>query len=168
LSETRARRFIRFAFLFLFDGKKTMEEKFPARIYKENVLADCFETPNAIFCRLITKSIWRTPLCSPSRELLPKRIAIELLGALCRLDFDSIRRAEYDGSFEDLFYYLQREITKNCDADTAGKLHTARSRNDIDVTIYRLYLANGNAQAFARNNGSAPVFSISPPSITKR
>src|SRR5688572_18284682 len=64
----------------------------------------------------------------------------ELLRALRSLDFTSIKQAEYDGSFEDLFYYLQREITKNCDPDTAGKLHTARSRNDIDVTIYRLHL----------------------------
>jgi argininosuccinate lyase len=57
------------------------------------------------------------------------------------LDLDEIRKAEYDGTFEDLFYYLQREITKHCgDVDTAGKLHTARSRNDIDVVIYRLYL----------------------------
>ena len=49
-------------------------------------------------------------------------------------------RSKYDGSYEDLFFLLQREITKNCDPDVAGKLHTARSRNDIDVTIYRLRL----------------------------
>ncbi|MBO0150337.1 lyase family protein, partial [Vibrio sp. Vb2424] len=34
----------------------------------------------------------------------------------------------------------QREILANCDPDIAGKLHTGRSRNDIDVTIYRLRL----------------------------
>lgn len=63
-----------------------------------------------------------------------------LLKALRRLDLTAIRGREYDGSFEDLFYLLQQEIAKNCDPETAGKLHTARSRNDIDVTIYRIRL----------------------------
>jgi argininosuccinate lyase len=63
-----------------------------------------------------------------------------LLKALRALDLNAIRAAKYDGTYEDLFFLLQREITKNCDPDVAGKLHTARSRNDIDVTIYRLHL----------------------------
>lgn len=36
-------------------------EKFPAQIYKENVLADCFEDAKKYFCRHIWKSIMLTP-----------------------------------------------------------------------------------------------------------
>ncbi|HEX9927680.1 MAG TPA: argininosuccinate lyase [Pyrinomonadaceae bacterium] len=116
------------------------EEKFPARIYKENVLADCFEDAKRYFLQAYYEVDLAHAIMLAEQGIITETELRELLAALQKLDFDSIRRAEYDGSFEDLFYYLQREITRNCDADTAGKLHTARSRNDIDVTIYRLYL----------------------------
>jgi argininosuccinate lyase len=118
-----------------------MEEKFPARIYKENVLADCFEDAKRYFLEAYHEVDLAHAIMLAEQRIITETELRELLATLqLKLDFDSIRRAEYDGSFEDLFYYLQREITRNCDADTAGKLHTARSRNDIDVTIYRLYL----------------------------
>jgi argininosuccinate lyase len=63
-----------------------------------------------------------------------------LLKSLRSLDLNAIRAAEYDGSFEDLFYYLQREITRNCDPDTAGRLHTGAQpqryrRDDLSACI---------------------------------
>ena len=116
------------------------KEKFPAQIYKENVLADCFNDAKKYFLQAYIDVDYAHAIMLAEQEIITKDELRELLKTLRGLDLDSIRRAEYDGSFEDLFYYLQREIKKNCDDDTAGKLHTARSRNDIDVTIYRLYL----------------------------
>ncbi len=116
------------------------EEKFPAQIYKENVLADCFDDAKEYFLGPYIEVDFAHAVMLAEQEIITESELKDLLQSLRSLDLDSIKRAEYDGSFEDLFYYLQREITKTCDADTAGKLHTARSRNDIDVTIYRLYL----------------------------
>ncbi len=115
-------------------------EKFPAQIYKETVLADCFEDAKKYFLQAYLEVDYAHAMMLAEQEIITQDELKELLKTLRGLDLNSIRRAEYDGSFEDLFFYLQREIAKNCDADTAGKLHTARSRNDIDVTIYRLYL----------------------------
>ncbi len=120
--------------------KTPAPEKFPALIYKENVLADCFEDAKNYFLQPYIDVDYAHAVMLAEQEIITESELKELLEALRGLDLDSIKRAEYDGSFEDLFFYLQREIAKNCDADTAGKLHTARSRNDIDVTIYRLYL----------------------------
>ena len=39
---------------------------------------------------------------------------------------------------EDLFFYVERLIVDACGEDAAGRLHTARSRNDIDMTMYRM------------------------------
>src|SRR5262249_44509631 len=39
---------------------------------------------------------------------------------------------------EDLFFYVERLIASACGEDVAGRLHTARSRNDIDMTMYRM------------------------------
>ena len=47
-------------------------------------------------------------------------------------------RSRYDGTYEDLFFYIERLIDQACGEDVAGRLHTARSRNDIDMTMYRM------------------------------
>lgn len=117
-----------------------MEEKFPAQNYKENVLADCFEDAKKYFLGAYIEVDFAHAVMLAEQQIITEDELKMLLKSLRGLDLEAIRQAPYDGSFEDLFYYLQREITKDCDADTAGKLHTARSRNDIDVTIYRLYL----------------------------
>ncbi len=122
------------------EGKLPAPELFPAQIYKENVLADCFEDAKRYFLQAYLDVDFAHAIMLAEQNIITEDELKNLLKALRSLDLDSIKRAEYDGSFEDLFYYLQREITKFCDADTAGKLHTARSRNDIDVTIYRLHL----------------------------
>lgn len=121
-------------------AKSIAAEKFPAQNYKENVLSDCFADAKRYFLQAYNDVDFAHAIMLAEQGIITESELKELLAALRQLDFDAIRRAEYDGSFEDLFYYLQREITRHCDADTAGKLHTARSRNDIDVTIYRLYL----------------------------
>src|SRR5881394_2336944 len=58
--------------------------------------------------------------------------------ALDAISQDEIQRARYDGSCEDLFFYVERLIIQACGEDVAGRLHTARSRNDIDMTMYRM------------------------------
>ena len=49
-----------------------------------------------------------------------------------------IRNTEYDGSCEDLFFFVDRLLVRACGEEAAGRLHTARSRNDIDMTMYRM------------------------------
>src|SRR4029434_8185674 len=57
------------------------------------------------------------------------------LDSISSVDLDTAR---YDGSCEDLFFYVERLIVNASGDDAAGRLHTARSRNDIDMTMYRM------------------------------
>jgi argininosuccinate lyase len=61
-----------------------------------------------------------------------------IAAALGSIDLDAVRRVQYDGTYEDLFFYVERLIVGQCGEDVAGRLHTARSRNDIDMTMYRM------------------------------
>lgn len=117
-----------------------MEEKFPAQNYKENVLSDCFEDSKRYFLDAFIEIDFAHCLMLGEQGIITPSEARELLGALRRIDRAKVAATEYDGTFEDLFFLLQREISSLCDPDVAGRLHTARSRNDIDVTLYRLYL----------------------------
>jgi len=61
-----------------------------------------------------------------------------LLAALEGLDREQLRAACFDGSSEDFFFLVENRLDAQCGADIAGRLHTARSRNDIAITLYRM------------------------------
>ena len=44
----------------------------------------------------------------------------------------------YDGTYEDLFFYVEKLLIAALRRRGRGRLHTARSRNDIDMTMYRM------------------------------
>ena len=61
-----------------------------------------------------------------------------LRAALDGISLDTVREVDYDGTYEDLFFFIERLIRDAAGEDVAGRLHTARSRNDIDMTMYRI------------------------------
>ena len=72
------------------------------------------------------------------RGIIPPDAARTVRGALEAIDLGDVRRVEYDGTYEDLFFYVERLIRAHAGDESAGRLHTARSRNDIDMTMYRM------------------------------
>ncbi len=118
-----------------------MSEKFPAQGYKDTVLSDCFADAQRYLLEHYIEVDRAHAIMLGEQGIISPTELKAILQAIESLDVAVIRQADYDGSVEDLFYFLQREITRHCgDPDIAGRLHTARSRNDIDVTIYRLAL----------------------------
>ena len=73
-----------------------------------------------------------------ARGIVSAADAHTLRVALDAVSQDDIRRAPYDGTCEDLFFFVERLMVNACGEDVAGRLHTARSRNDIDMTMYRM------------------------------
>lgn len=61
-----------------------------------------------------------------------------LRSALEAISLESVREVAYDGTYEDLFFFIERLVRNAAGEDIAGRLHTARSRNDIDMTMYRI------------------------------
>ena len=49
-------------------------------------------------------------------------------------------RLVYTGEVEDYFFLIERELKSRLGPDLGGRLHTARSRNDIDHTLFKLGL----------------------------
>src|SRR4051812_14213514 len=75
------------------------------------------------------------------RGIVSKEDGRTIRKALDAISLDDIRRVKYDGTYEDLFFYIERLIVEGCGTggeDVAGRLHTARSRNDMDMTMYRM------------------------------
>lgn len=55
---------------------------------------------------------------------------------------------EYDPRFEDIFFQMEEELAKEVSENVAGQLHTGRSRNDIDATLYRMVLREKTLRLF--------------------
>ncbi len=106
--------------------------------YVRLVLHEGFEDAKALFLQPLMAIHHAHLVMLTEQGIVPVADARRLRSALEGLDRDEVSRVCYDGTYEDLFFYLERRIAHACGDDVAGLLHTARSRNDIDMTIYRM------------------------------
>jgi argininosuccinate lyase len=122
--------------------------KFPAPIYRETVLEPVFADAKRYFLDPLLAVEYAHTLMLARQGIMPHAEAAACIHALDSLDPNEIKPAEYDGSFEDLFFFLEKKLAAICGAEVAGKMHTARSRNDIDLTMYRMVLRRRLLQVF--------------------
>lgn len=106
--------------------------------YVEHVLKENFEDARRFFFQPLMDIHRAHLLMLKKAEILTESEARILAQALDQVSPERIDRLEFDGTFEDLFFYIEHLLEAECGSATAGKLHTARSRNDIAVTLYRL------------------------------
>lgn len=111
---------------------------FPAPVYRDTVLAPVFADAKRYFLDPLLEVEYAHTLMLARQGIMPAAEAEACLRALDPLNRDEIKSASYDGSFEDLFFYLEKKLAALCGEEVAGKMHTARSRNDIDMTMYRM------------------------------
>jgi len=115
-------------------------ERFPAPVYSETVLAVNFEDAKKYFLDALLEIHSAHTLMLARQSIIPTADARLCLEAIARLDRPKILAARYDGRCEDLFFHVQDLLVQACGEEVAGKIHTARSRNDIDLTMYRMCL----------------------------
>jgi argininosuccinate lyase len=125
------------------------KSKFPAPIYRDTVLAQIFTDAKKFYLGPLLAIQYAHTLMLGRQGIMTQREVAACLKALDGLDLDKIRNAEYDGSFEDLFFFMERELAAQCGAEIAGKMHTARSRNDIDLTMYRMVIRERLAETMS-------------------
>lgn len=114
------------------------EEKFPAPLYTEHVLSHIFSDAQRFFFKHLLQLHYAHCLMLLKQSIISQAEAEAILYALDKLDHSKLLNSHYDGTVEDFFFFIEKEIASLIDEDVAGKLHTARSRNDIDVTLYRM------------------------------
>jgi argininosuccinate lyase len=116
------------------------ESQFPAAIYSETVLAVNFADAQRYFLEALLEIHYAHTLMLARQGIIPIPVAQRCLEGLDSLDRSELSRATYDGKYEDLFFYVEAALDRACGPENAGYMHTARSRNDIDITLYRMRL----------------------------
>lgn len=74
------------------------------------------------------------------REIIPAQDGVAVLVALVDLHEKGVEAIELDYTLEDLYSHIEKRLILELGADVAGRLHTARSRNDLGVTVWRMVL----------------------------
>ena len=106
--------------------------------YVTYVLNENFEDAKALLLSPMMAINYAHLVMLADRGIVSAADAHALREALDGVSQDAVREVKYDGTYEDLFFYVEHLVVQACGEDVAGRLHTARSRNDIDMTMYRM------------------------------
>jgi argininosuccinate lyase len=106
--------------------------------YITYVLNENFEDAKAFFFSPLMAIHYAHLVMLAESGIVSAGDARAIRAALDSISPEAVRDLKYDGSCEDLFFYVERLIAASCGEEAAGRLHTARSRNDIDMTMYRM------------------------------
>ncbi|QMV03426.1 argininosuccinate lyase [Devosia sp. D6-9] len=114
---------------------------FPDPVYKETVLRPLFDGAKNHHVEAF-RAIDRAHLVMLSETgILDAGQARQIADALDNIDAEiDPASLVYTGEVEDFFFLIEKELKKRLGPDLAGRLHTARSRNDIDHTLFKLGL----------------------------
>ena len=106
--------------------------------YVSRVLHENFEDAKALFLSPLIAINYAHLVMLRASGIISAADARALREALDTLSVADLKTAPYDHACEDLFFHLERRIVAACGEEIAGRLRIARSRNDIDMTMFRM------------------------------
>lgn len=117
------------------------DSQFPDAVYKDTVLKPLFDGAKTHHAEAF-RAIDRAHLVMlATTGILPKETARAIAQALVAIDAQiDPATLEYTGEVEDYFFAREQALKARLGADMGGRLHTARSRNDIDHTVFKIAL----------------------------
>ncbi len=114
--------------------------RFPAPVYADTILSVNFREAQRYFLDSLIEIHYAHTIMLARQGIIPAETAQACLRGLDGLNRQELAEIPYDGHSEDLFFFVEDALAKLCDKGAAGAMHTARSRNDIDITQYRMCL----------------------------
>jgi len=115
--------------------------RFPDATYAQTVLAPLFEGAKAHHVAGFRRIDRAHLVMLAETGILPADQAAAIARALAAIDAEiDIAALTYTGEVEDYFFLIEKELKGRLGPDLGGRLHTARSRNDIDHTLFKLRL----------------------------
>ena len=71
-------------------------------------------------------------------SIIPKEVGAELLKALNKMREEGSAALEMHTDYEDYYFNIEKILISRVGMDIGGKMHTARSRNDLGSTMLRM------------------------------
>lgn len=113
--------------------------RFPDPVYRETVLRPLFDGARSHHAEALRRIDRAHLVMLVETGILDAAQGAAIAGALQAMDREiSPGDLVYGGDVEDYFFHMERELKARVGPDIGGRLHTARSRNDIDHTFLKL------------------------------
>ncbi len=113
---------------------------FPDPTYRDTVLAPLFEGVKAHYATGMAAINQAHLVMLAETDILPQKDAVALARTLDAIAAEiHVEALTYTGEHEDYFFLVEAELRARL-GDLGGALHTARSRNDMDHTLFKLAL----------------------------
>lgn len=113
---------------------------FPDPVYKDTVLAPLFEGVKTHYASHIGAINRAHLVMLVETGILSTEQGADIARALSQIQTETdLKGLKYTGEHEDYFFYVESELRRHL-GDLGGALHTARSRNDMDHTVFKMAL----------------------------
>ena len=123
------------------DPRLADTSRFPDPVYTETVLRPLFDGAKDHHVESFRRIDRAHLVMLAETGILTAEQASAIAGALVSIDAElDVPGLTYTGEVEDFFFLIEKELKKRIGPDIGGRLHTARSRNDIDHTLFKLGL----------------------------
>lgn len=113
---------------------------FPGLSFQKNSLKPIFDLQKVYYYRIFIEVTKAHVVMLHEQELMTDEEAKVILSTMMELEKMPMEESEYNPEYEDLFFLFEKELENRIGSDLAGKVHTARSRNDICVGEFRMVL----------------------------
>lgn len=125
---------------------------FPDPTYRDTVLAPLFEGVKTHFAGHMDTINRAHLVMLVETGILGRDDGTTIAGALADIEVNIDRQAlVYTGEHEDWFFLVEAELRARV-GDLGGALHTARSRNDMDHTMFKMALRDRAEDALCKMN----------------
>jgi argininosuccinate lyase len=117
-------------------------QTFPDPSYLETVLKPNFDHSVRHFFRPLIEINQAHAIMLTRCGIISERHGRRVLKALKQVSREQEQLLSYcyRGGEEDLFFHVENRLATLCGEEVAGHLSVARSRNDVDMTLYRMVL----------------------------
>ncbi|GGL77332.1 argininosuccinate lyase [Wenxinia marina] len=123
------------------DPRATDDTRFPDPVYRDTVLAPLFDGARTHHVDGFRRIDRAHLVMLAETGIVERETAAAIAGALEAIDREvDPSQLTYTGEVEDWFFLVEAELKKRVGPDTGGWLHTGRSRNDIDHTLFKMSL----------------------------
>lgn len=121
---------------------KGPKSRFPHPSYLQHVLKPNFRHSVHYFFKPLSEINQAHAIMLTRCGIIGRSDGRKILRALIRIREKNewARNYDYQGAEEDLYFYMEKQLETLCGSEIAGYLSVARSRNDVDITLYRMLL----------------------------
>lgn len=113
---------------------------FPGKTYVEELLMPVFNDQRDYLFHVMFDIHRAHVIMLAEQGIIEKEEAKIMLEGIHKVAQTETSSLCYEPQFEDLFFMMEAKIGEEIGSELAGKIHIARSRNDMGVAMYRLVL----------------------------